>query len=486
MAGYDWSKQQRQPKAAILVVFYRVVLGLIKVLWPLLLIWLLIPAKVNSEKREILITVLSGMTLFFSLIEYWYLRYSIPANELIVKRGLFVKRNLTLPLEKIQAVHIEQDWLHRLLNLSQVSFDSPGSKNAEVKLTMRTSAAEALRNFIIGTGKSISEPAEEIQKRPFFRMEPFDLVKLGLSANHLEAFFIILAFGLSVMDDLETVLGQQYEGALKWLSDQAAESSGNALLLLLVTGLVISVIVSFIRIVLRYANFRISKTSKGFYIQSGLINTREKIVPFNKVQYVSWRANWIRKYIPYYLLQFHSIGVRETMRKWELTVPVTRVELLPQLLFDYMQAIPSDSPFMKIHPAYVWRRTLMAGILPATILATPGYFVFDPSMAWFLLLIPYTLLSSWLFMKNFRLYISADALQVYRAIFGREEIMLKWDKIQSVRIRRSIYQRRKGLASVVLYTAGGVIRIPFIKRSQAEQICDYALFKVESGNENWI
>ena len=74
------------------------------------------------------ILVTSVLVFLYSLLEYWYFRFSIPAGELIVKKGVFVKRTIVLPIHKIQAVHIDQNWLHRLLHLSQVSFDSPGSK----------------------------------------------------------------------------------------------------------------------------------------------------------------------------------------------------------------------------------------------------------------------------------------------------------------------------------------------------------------------
>lgn len=482
---YDWSVSRRQPVEAILVVLQKVIITLIKLLWPLLLVWIFNAKKNESGNREIFIIIISALTLILSLLEYWFFRFSIRANELLVRKGFFTRRNLALPLEKIQAVHIDQDWLHRLLRLSQVSFDSPGSKNAEVKITMHMHSAEALRNHILETGSSLgSEPAlaplTARSQPPFFRIESYDLFRLGLSANHLEAFFILLAFGLSVMDDLETIIGKQLEGPVEWISELASSDSGAAVLLLIVTGLVVSIIVSFARIILRYGNFRISKTSKAFRIQSGLVNIREKLVPFNKVQYISWKANWIRQHIPYYLLQFHSIGTTETKRKWEIKIPVTRKELLPELLTDYHPELSTDSPAIRVQPGYIYRRVIMAGLLPALIIAGFGYFIIGLQAAWIFLLIPYRALASWLYKKNFRLFIHKEVLQVHEAIFGREESLLRWQKIQSVKIRQSIYQRKRSLASVLLYTAGGVIHIPFIRLEQARQLLDYSMYKVES------
>ena len=146
-SAYDWTVFRRQPGSAILIVLHKVLVQLFRVMWPLLLVWLFRTEKNDSGQMKWYILVTSVLVFLYSLLEYWYFRFSIPAGELIVKKGVFVKRTIVLPIHKIQAVHIDQNWLHRLLHLSQVSFDSPGSKNAEVKFAMHRSSAEALRSF---------------------------------------------------------------------------------------------------------------------------------------------------------------------------------------------------------------------------------------------------------------------------------------------------------------------------------------------------
>ena len=483
----DWSQPQRQPGAAVFIVLHKVILQVLKTLWPILLIWLFRAQRTENSKTEIIVLVVSVIIFIGSLLEYWYFRFSILSEELIIKKGLFVKSTVTLPLRKIQSVHIDQNWLHRLLNLSQVSFDSPGSKNTEAKITMHKQSALELRDFILGAGAGADvEQREQLSPRPFYIMEPYDLIRLGLSANHLEAFFILLAFGLSVMDDLQAAVGNRFEGALEWFSEQAATHAFSAILILAVVLLIISVAVSFIRIVLKYANFSISHTGKGFQIKSGLINSKEKLVPFRKIQFISWKANLVRKQIPYYLLQFHSAGHVETRRKWEINVPVTRSHLIPVLLEQYHPLLPVDAPAIRMHPGFILRRTLLVGLLPACILTAFTFTSFGWSAAWFFLLVPYIFLVSWLFQRNFRLRLSQGALQVHHAVFGEKVSILLWHKIQSVKLKQSIYQRRKSLATIHLYTAGGIIRVPFISLHEAQQLRNYAVYKIESENRDWM
>src|SRR5690606_31251341 len=109
-----------------------------------------------------------------------------------------------------------------------------------------------------------------------------------------EAFFIMLAFGFSTLDNLERAINVEFSGVMRWLSDNAASSTAAALLFVAIAILMLSMVISIIRIVLQYGRFVFSEVDKGYRIQSGLINLKEKLIPFRKVQYISWKANWLR------------------------------------------------------------------------------------------------------------------------------------------------------------------------------------------------
>ena len=62
----------------------------------------------------------------------------------------------------------------------------------------------------------------------------------------------------------------------------------------------------------------------------------------------------------------------------------------------------------------------------------------------------------------------------------------QWYKIQYLQLNQSIYQRRKKLATVIIHTAAGQIKIPYIDLELAQKINNYAVFKVESSERSWI
>lgn len=477
----DWSVPQRQSWAALFIILYKILVRLFKIFWAFLLIFLFKNKSNQFDTFEISVVALSAVSLLGSVLEFLYFRFYIQENDLIIKSGFLSKKTITLPLNKIQAVHIEQTLLHSLLNASRLSFDSAGSEKIEVKIdAINKREAEDFKRFILHTryDDAVETPVAE-PEQVIVKLNSKDLFKLSFSANHLEAFLLILAFFFSTLDQLKDIFNTEYSRVMNWVY-RLDSSPISALLAGAVAALLISVIVSTVRVLIKYYDFRISKTERGFFIHTGLINIQEKLVPFSKIQFISWKANWIRQRIGLYLLNFHAIGYDEIKERLRIKVPVTRTDMIPVLLEQYHPLLPIETltPF-RVHPAYVARKILLTGALPAAILILAGFYFFQWTTMWVLIWVALISIASILFQKKFRLWADVDALQIRRGFLGREELVLKWNMIQSVYLQQSIYQEGHDLATVVLNTAGGQVKIPYIKLAEARTIINYALYKVE-------
>ncbi|MFN2440236.1 MAG: PH domain-containing protein [Chitinophagaceae bacterium] len=88
--------------------------------------------------------------------------------------------------------------------------------------------------------------------------------------------------------------------------------------------------------------------------------------------------------------------------------------------------------------------------------------------------------------KRFRLYANEDVVYIDKSAYGTERILLKWFKLQSVALKQSLYQQRRNLATLVLYTAGGSISIPYISLEAARQIVNYSTYQIEHQNRAWM
>ena len=64
--------------------------------------------------------------------------------------------------------------------------------------------------------------------------------------------------------------------------------------------------------------------------------------------------------------------------------------------------------------------------------------------------------------------------------------ILEIHKIQAVKIKQTIFQNRRRIASVVISTASKSVTIPYVSKSEALAIYNFLLFKVESQDKDWM
>jgi putative membrane protein len=251
--------------------------------------------------------------------------------------------------------------------------------------------------------------------------------------------------------------------------------------------MIVSIGISFIQIVLTYADFNISRSENGYHIHSGLINKKDKSVPFKKVQFISWKTNWLRQKLGLYLLQFHTIGDELTRNKMQVKVPVTQPGYIIRLLENYHPLLPvNEFTPLRISRSYIRRRVLIFGLIPVLILLPILFINYNINSLIVFLWLFLIWGGCWLYQKKFRMWGGEAAFQIKQGVFGKHEIILKWKMIQSTQIRQGLYQQKHNLATIDLNTASGTITIPFIDLISAQKIQNYALYKIESSSVSWI
>jgi len=374
---HNWNIPQRQAAAGLVVIIYKAFLTMVKAIWPLLLVVIFRERNKSFDAFEMLLIGIPALILIRSLIDFFYFRFYIQQNDLVIKKGFVSKKVITIPLRKIQSVHIEQNLVHQFLNVAKLTIDTAGSEKAEAEIdAISIGKAENFKLFLQQNEKEVPEDNKMSKVRietPLIRLSTVDLFKIGLSANHLQAFFIVLAFGISLLQNLEEIFGNRVIRIVQE-SSSAIGISLASVMALVVFVLIVSVLVSVVRIVLNYSNFNCRKTEQGFRIQTGLINSRQNLVPFSKIQYVSWEANWVRRKIGLYMLEFHQAQNEQAKRKQRIRMPITKKEYVNRLLEPYHPAVkPIAHSTHHINKIYPFRRMLVAGLPMALITALIGF-----------------------------------------------------------------------------------------------------------------
>lgn len=481
-----WQVPQRQSPAAILIMLWSISLQLLKTLWPILLIYFFRKEKDGESLMMLWFFVgFSSLSLIGAIIGYWFKKFHIKDNTLIIASGWLKKKILTIPVQSIQAVHLEQNLWQQAMKVAKVSFDSTGSGKVEVKLdALSMEKAEQLKHFLMEKEKL---RPQDISGKPIdkiYRLTFTDLLKLSLTSNHLEAFFILFALGFNVLNELKQIFeGSDYINAYtqKLLGQTAV------FLFALFLGIaLISVLFSFFRTLAQFYGFELKESGMKWTLTSGLFDRSKKIIPLQKIQILRWRANWLRRKLNYWTLKVYSIGHLER-GKSNIQIPVTSFGQVLKLAeayqnFRVIEAQAGD----KIEPDYWKRKSLTKGLLITLLPVSVAFYWIEWQAFVLLLLFP---LSTWYYYqlyKHFRWKANENGIQILSGCFGRGYTLLSWKKIQQVHIHQTFYQRSHDLANITFITAGGKVSIPFLSLATVTALADYVLYDVERKKENWM
>lgn len=492
---YDWSKPQRQSPAGLGLMFFKVLKGFFNVFLPLIVVYFFKKGRA-SDAYEWMFAGLGVFVLMRAILEFLFYRFHIADGELVIKSGILRKQTVSLPLEKIQGVQLEQNIYHKALGITRMGFDSAGTEKTEVKIdAIGLEKAAALKAFILERAATEEEEAAsgnitapyEYDEKKIIQLGFSDLLKLSFSANHIEAFFILLGFLFSLLQQARDVVEDQIEALATEASGYLVAGSVSLFVFLFLLTLIVSIFFSVLRTFFTYFNFFISSREKGFRIYGGLLQVREKLVPYRKIQYISWKANFVRQKIGIWMLQFHSVGSDAVKENQQVKTPVTQRAFLPALLEKYHPELDQNTVNGNgISPLYAIRRTVFTGLLPAIVLCGASVYWWGIHATWWLLLVPVVYAHTRVFTRRFRFFLGTEAIQLHKGVWGTYNALLRWDKIQKVSLRESMYQRKKHLATLVLHTAGGVVTLPYIKKQEAVQLMNYALFKAEISGSDWM
>lgn len=483
-----WLEPQRQSPAAIFILLWSTSIKLLKGFWPVLVLYFFKDERDNDSLMLLWAFIGFGaLSLVGAVIGYWFKKFQIKDGTLIIQSGWLKKKTLSIPLHTIQAVHLEQNVWQQALNVAKVSFDSIGSDDIEAKLdALSMEKAEQLRHLLMEKTSvlpidPLGKP-EEISHK--YALTFPDLMKLSLTANHLEAFFILLALMINVFDEFRKIFGGN-----DYLDSYGQQLLGQTALfigILLMAVAVLSMLFSILRTMIKYYGFEIIDADQKWVISFGIFDKTKKTLPLSKIQILTWSANWLRRKIDYWTVQVQSVGHKED-KKSNIHLPITSFEQVLHLVNRYQSfnGIEEENS-LRIEPAYwkrkVWRNAVLISLVPMI----GSFYWIQWQALGFLALFAYLTWSYYQWYRNFRWQTNEMGIQLLSGVFGRKFTLLNWKKIQQIHLHQNLYQKNRDLATVIFITAGGKVTVPYIELSVATILVNQVLYEVESKEESWM
>ncbi len=446
--------------------------------------------------------------LVIAVVAWWRFIFVVQGDELLIKKGAINQERLTIPLDRVQSVAINQKFLNRLIGLVSASVDTAGSSEAEFEIdAIERPKAEALQRLVAGHHRAAAPststvldneqlgtdgPAPVASAAPgapvetdVIRRTIGDLVRVG-ATGWPWAGLVALAPIAAVADDLSSYLPFDSLDPEAFGYDVPSEFGGELVGFIVAAAFAIGIAISLLgaalqtlREVVSNWDLRLIRTETGLRRTAGLFSTTSKASTLSRIQSLQTDQTPQQKVFGVRKLTLQTIG------DGDIGVPVLadgELGDIRSIVFGKSDPPPLDR---EISPAFIFLsvRGVLIPVIPATALA---YFNFGPWALLLLLIVPIRWLAARRQLRLRRWSIADNRIAESYELVNSHTAELDLIKAQTVSVSRSFFERRRGLATVRINTAEGHLAVPLIGSTEAEAVRDRVLFAVESDRRSFM
>lgn len=494
---YDFSVPTRQSYIAILMILIKTVNVVVRQLFPALLVILVGGSKNKGQYIIWFLVVGSVLSMIYSIINFFRTYFIIEDNEIILHTGVFSRKKLSVPFERIQTVNFEQNILHQFFSVLRIKLDTAGSEKNEFEFhAIESDKAYALRDLIMTQKKIINldtKSGDEIEDatqekhdyRLIMNIDPLQLLKVGITENHIKSGGLIFVFFFWIYQNLQEV-GVDVD---EYSQELPIWEVGMYVILFFITlFMVISVLISLIRTLVVHYDLRLLRSATGFKIESGLFTKKEISALDHKIQYISWSDNLLKRWMGFKDLALNQASSDKVTSKSNIKIPgcnISHIRQISETLFGQGD-IENNVMLKGIDIRFFYRYAVIMVVLLSVVII--GLMVADQydKIIWVVLVCLYLCITRYMNYKKVRYGINDEMIYIKGGIFGDKAEMMPMYKIQSVEMHQSPYQTKNNLASITLHTASGRLRIPYIAIDQCLELMNMLLYKSESDKRKWM
>jgi putative membrane protein len=438
------------------------------------------------------IVVLGAVALGFRLLAWSRFSYSFDGEALRVEQGVLERKVQTVPAGRIQQVDVRAKLRHRLANVVELRFDTAaGGDEAEVTLSVIDAGeADRLRRVVlarrdaaVGTATAPGGPAggsagastassagveagvpappaapAEVPERVLVRVGVGRLAVSGMTGARLAAVLAIVGAVVGVLDDVP-------DSVVDRVVDALPQGVAAAIAAAILIGPVWLGLAAASAILTDYG-FTLTERAGEFRVRRGLLDRRETTVARRRVQAVRIDQSLLRRLLGFasVVLQSAGGGRGADSEVARVTIPLVRVGELDVLVGELAPGLGALPPLRPAPPAARRRAIVRRAGLAALVLALPLVLVAvlapvsDAAATGLLVTAALAVVAGAgageLAYRGLGHALVGDHLVTRRGGLLRHTVVVPVAKAQSARLRSSFFQRRAGLATLVVDVAG--------------------------------
>jgi putative membrane protein len=431
----------------------------------------------------------------YALIYSLSFRYRIGERELLVRAGIFSRTERHVPYERIQNIVQKRNLLHQLFDVTELRLESAGGSEPEAVMNVITLKAAAELEAVLkqrsAGAQAANEPAADTVE-PWHSLSSGDLVRLGLLNNRgwvavgtLSA--VIWQFGENYSWNPMRGIYRNASDVFGVWSHAFAGYTAKALSLLAIVMLLLLLVklLSIVMAFLSFHRFRLAGDDVRLSTEAGLLTRHVASARRDKIQRLIIGEGWLARRMGRRWLscevaagaQMEANAENEALRlRW--LAPVGTAAQIDMIIARVMPGVDfSRIEWKPLHPR-AWRRMFNATVFWWSLFLIPAVVIVS---TWMLVPAAAIVLWSWLHARGwarFAAYARNDDYIAYRAgWFYRQWTLARIDKGQTVSISHSPFDRRRGMHTVSMDTAGArsssfALSVPYLPAEEAKALAE--------------
>ena len=441
---------------------------------------------------EIWFMLLFVPSVISAVFQYWSYRYRLDADELIIREGIVFRNERHIPYARIQNIDLVQNPLHRTFGVAEIRLETAGGQKPEaVMRVLSLDAVSRLRSQVFSE-RAVASSAAETAEAPVAPTVPVTELH-AMSLREVFLFGLISNKGMVVVAAALGVIWQ-FDPWENWklsrdslpLGGELPElnflGAGLVALIAVISLLILVRMLSVVWALAKFHGFRLTREGDDLRAEFGLFPRVTKTIPRHRIQVLTTREGFLHRRFGRVAVQVETAGSTGeaqgsgTNRLW--LAPLMRRERLAALLAEALPEVEMGTVrWESISPRANRRlsRKVVYVALPLTVVALWGL---GP---WGLLIpaafVPLGFLAARLYVKYTGYALTAGGVLFRSGWWTRRVRVARLSKIQAVERSESPFDRRNGMASLKVDTAGAMrlgssIDIPYLDVTVARRISD--------------
>lgn len=464
------------------------------------LVFIMLPVLRGGDSTAMFNLVFGAMYLVFIVpwitLHYLRFRYWITPDELVIHSGVLTRRRRNIPVERIQNIEIEQAPLQRLLGTAKVVVYTAGSATAEGVLEyVGIEEARDIRAVVrdlqrqmeegdVSMETAISEAFHDSTPDPehhpespggmgkvLLALDPRRVIMAGAFRFSLIYLAVIFSTLQYIEPDPTVLLSWLIRGPLEPLEARIEASPVLAAVLGALGAVLLGWLTGILVTFNRYYRFKLELIGDKLHRSHGLLTLKEGTIPLARVQSWILRTNPLMEAFGWYRLEVQTMGINLNQSGYQVALPFGKRDEVDAILAAVgSPALPSTwNPVSRLTIRRFMARS--SGML--LILIGIIQIWWEP-IWWLAAVLPLFVL--WAVLRYRAMHVADDSswVAIRKGVIRRMTWMVPIEKLQTAGWYANWFQRRLGLASIYVDTAGASsgrsAELPDIESAQARDI----------------